>query len=68
MMYGRFPLPLRNVEYLLFKRGIDLCHETVRIRWNNVHDHFNHERHLVDRQTYKERRSVARAEWPSVMG
>ncbi len=32
MMYGRFPLPLRNVEYLLFKRGIDLCHETVRMR------------------------------------
>jgi putative transposase len=31
MMYGRFPLPLRNVEYLLFKRGIDLCHETVRM-------------------------------------
>ena len=30
MMYIRFPLSLRNVEDLLFERGIDLCHETVR--------------------------------------
>ena len=30
MMYMRFPLSLRNVEDLLFERGIDLCHETVR--------------------------------------
>ncbi len=28
----------------------------------NVHNHFNHERHLVDRQTYKKRRSAALAE------
>lgn len=33
----------------------------------NVHNHFALERHLVDRQTYKERRSVALAEWQSVM-
>ena len=31
MMHVRFPLSLRNVEDLLFERGIDLCHETVRI-------------------------------------
>ena len=30
MMYVRFPLSLRNVEDLLFERGIDICHETVR--------------------------------------
>ncbi|CAM3283305.1 Transposase [Sphingomonas antarctica] len=29
----------------------------------NVHNHFNLERHLVDRITYKERRSAALAEW-----
>jgi transposase-like protein len=29
MMYVRFPLSLRNVEDLLFERGIDICHETV---------------------------------------
>lgn len=34
MMYVRIPLSLRNVEDLLFERGIDLCHETVRLWWN----------------------------------
>ena len=34
MMYIRFPLSLRNVEDLLFERGIDICHETVRL-WCN---------------------------------
>lgn len=34
MMYVRFPLSLRNVENLLFERGIDMCHETVRHWWN----------------------------------
>lgn len=34
MLYVRYPLSLRNVEDLLFDRGIDLCHETVRLWWN----------------------------------
>ena len=34
LMYVRHPLSLRNVEDLLFERGIDICHETVRLRWN----------------------------------
>ena len=34
MMYVRYPLSLRNVEDLLFERGIDICHETVRYWWN----------------------------------
>jgi len=34
MMYVRFPLSLRNVEDLLYERGIDICHETVRYWWN----------------------------------
>ena len=29
LMYVRFQLSLRNVEDLLFERGIDICHETV---------------------------------------
>lgn len=33
-MYVRFPLSLLNVEDLLFERGIDICHETVRFWWN----------------------------------
>ena len=29
----------------------------------NVHNHFNSERHLIDRPTYKMFRSAALAEW-----
>ena len=36
MMYVRFPLSPRNVEDLLFERGIDLSHETVRQWWNKA--------------------------------
>jgi putative transposase len=34
MMYIRYPLSLRQIEDLLFERGIDICHETVRFWWN----------------------------------
>jgi len=34
LMYVRYPLSLRNVEDLLFERGIDIRHETVRLWWN----------------------------------
>ena len=34
MVYVRYPLSLRNVEDLLFERGICLCDETVRRWWN----------------------------------
>ena len=34
MMYVRYPWSLRQVEDLLFERGIDICHETVRF-WCN---------------------------------
>ena len=33
----------------------------------NVHNHFNQERHLVDRQTYKAHHSAALAEWQLLM-
>ncbi len=40
MMYIRYPLSLRQVEDLLFERGIDICHETVRLLvepvWSDV--------------------------------
>ncbi len=32
----------------------------------NVHNHFNLERHIVDRQTFKQGRSAALAEWQSL--
>lgn len=34
MMSVKYPLSLRNVEDLLAERGIDICHETVRLWWN----------------------------------
>lgn len=34
----------------------------------SVHNHFNHERHLVSRQDYKAQRTAALAEWRTVMG
>jgi len=34
MMYVRFPFSLRNVENLLYERGIDISLETVRFWWN----------------------------------
>jgi putative transposase len=32
----------------------------------SVHNHFNSEHHLIDRQTYKARRSAALAEWQNL--
>ena len=37
--YVRFPLSLRNVENLLFERGINLCHEMVRMWWDKFGRH-----------------------------
>jgi putative transposase len=33
-----------------------------------AHNHFNQERHLVTRQVYKQRRSIALAEWRALAG
>ena len=32
----------------------------------NVHNHFNLERHLVDRKTFKERRAAALVDWRQI--
>lgn len=34
LLYVRYPLSLRQVEDMLFDRGIDICHETIRLWWN----------------------------------
>ena len=34
MLYVRYPLSLRQVEDILFERGIEICYETVRYGWN----------------------------------
>lgn len=33
----------------------------------SLHNHFSQERHLVDRETYKQRRSAALAEWQTLV-
>ena len=34
MLYVRFPLILRNIEDLLYERGLDLSYESVRYWWH----------------------------------
>ena len=36
MMYIRYPLSLRQVEDLLFERGLDICHETVPVSYTHL--------------------------------
>jgi putative transposase len=43
MMYVRYPLSLRQVEDILFERGMDICHETVRFWWNRFRPMFANE-------------------------
>lgn len=78
MLYIRYPLSLRQVEDILFERGIDICHETIRYWWNrfgpmfaaeirkrrvNARVYFNHQRNLNRRQIFKHHRAAALAEW-----
>ena len=54
MLYGRYPLSLRQVEDMLFERGIDISHETVRFWLDRFGPMFAAEirRRRVDRQSY----------------
>jgi putative transposase len=54
MMCIRYPLSLRQVEDLLFERGIDLCHKTVRLWWNRFGPMFTAEirKRRVQRHSY----------------
>ena len=60
LMYVRYPLSLRNVEDLLFERGIDICHETVRKWWNRFVPMFASEirRKRVQRQCQRKFRRL----------
>ena len=60
MMYVRFPLSLRNVEDLLFERGIDICHETVRMWWNRFGPMFAGE---IRRQRVSRMRGLRHWRW-----
>ena len=58
MMYIRHPLSLRQVEVLLFERGIEICHETVRFWWNRFGPMFaaGIRKRLVQRHQYYSQR------------
>jgi putative transposase len=60
MMYVRFPLSLRNVEDLLFERGIDLCHETVRFWWTRFGPMFAGD---IRRQRVRRMRGITHWRW-----
>ena len=56
------PRPTVRSRFRLQRNGDWLCSVHARVR-----AHFNQERHLVARHTYKQRRSAAPAEWRAVM-
>ena len=60
MLYVRFPLSLRNVEDLLFERGYELCHETVRPWWNRFGPMFAGE---IRRKRVNRMRNVRQWRW-----
>ena len=60
MMYVRFPLSLRNVEDLLYVRGIDVSHETVRYWWNRFGPMFAAE---IRRKRVQQMRSYSNWQW-----
>jgi len=65
MMYVKHPLSLRNVEDLLAERGIDICHETVRFRWNRFGPMFAAEicRKRVDHMRAYTQAILGRGRW-----
>lgn len=60
LTYVRFPLSLRNVEDLLFERGINVCHETVRLWWNRFGPLFAAD---IQRQRVSRMRGFCRWRW-----
>ena len=59
-------LPFRRRERAMLRFRRMSCLQKITSVHANVHNHFNAERHIVDRQTYKIRRSAALAEWRSL--
>ena len=60
-------LPLRRRERAMLRfRRMKTLQKFASVH-GSVHNHFNQERHLTSRQTYKQRRSEALSEWRAVM-
>ena len=60
MMYVKCPLSLRNVEDRLAERGIDVCHEMVRLWWNRFGPLFAAE---IRRKRVERMRQVTQWRW-----
>ena len=60
MLYVRYPLSLRNVEDMLAERGIDICHETMRLWWNRFGPIFAAE---IRKKRIKARRGFTEWRW-----
>ena len=58
---SHLPFRRRDRAMLRFRRMNSL--QKFVLVHANVHNHFNLEHHIVDRQTFKARRSAALAEW-----
>jgi putative transposase len=60
-------LPFRRRERAMIRfRRMKTLQKFAAVH-GTIHNHFNQERHLTDRQTYKDNRSAALAEWRTVM-
>jgi len=61
-------LPFRRREYAMLRfRKLETLEKFTSVH-SQLYNHFNGERHLNDRQTYREFRSNALAEWRSFVG
>jgi putative transposase len=60
MMHVLFPLSLRKVEDLLSERGLDLCHETVRLWWDRFGPLFDGD---IRRQRDSQMRGLRQWRW-----
>lgn len=63
--YSHLPVRRRERAMLRFRKMGTL--QKFASVHASLHNHFSSERHLVDRTTFKERRSTALAQWQSVM-
>ncbi len=59
-------LPLRRERAMPRFRQMETLQKFASVH-ANVHNHFSLERHLIDRQTYRERRFAAPAEWQALV-
>lgn len=60
-------LPFRRRERAMLRfRQMKTLQKFASVH-DSLHNHFNQERNLVDRQTFKQRRSAAMTEWKSLV-